>query len=84
MGERPERMDFHATRQGFRQLGQGQDTGGPGKQEAAGFPRLVDQFLDRQEDLGRPLDLVDGRAGRKLAQEGQRIVLGQAQQVQIV
>ena len=55
----PELDCLHPSREYVRQTPQAEDAGGAGEQEPAGTRVGVDRLLDREQQVGHPLDLID-------------------------
>jgi hypothetical protein len=71
LGERPERDQRGAPGQGIVDLRRGEDVRRACQEELARALLAVDALLDRKQQGGRPLDLVDeDRAGLKSPRRG--------------
>ena len=57
--QRPELDCLHPSREYVRQPPQAEHAGGAGEQEPAGTRVGVDRLLDREQQFGHPLDLID-------------------------
>nr|WP_246001886.1 hypothetical protein [Allorhizocola rhizosphaerae] len=68
--EGPELDDLHAARHGVGQLPQRQHTSGTSKQEAAQSGIQVDRQIDRPEQSGRQLNLIDNHQPFLIGESG--------------
>jgi hypothetical protein len=59
LGERPQLERLHLSRQGIGHVPEAEDTCGPGQQEPPRARVRIDDLLDRTQELGDPLNLVD-------------------------
>jgi hypothetical protein len=59
LGQRPQRQNLHPPGQRFGDLGQEQDVRGAGQQIAPGSALPVNLDLQRREELGSALDLIE-------------------------
>src|SRR3972149_1128178 len=84
LGQGPERKDLHPTDEGASHPRDQPDVRRSRQKEAAGPPVPVHRRLERQEQVGDPLDLVDHDQPFLPADEGRRVGLGRSPERGIV
>ena len=77
-------QDAHASGQRIRELGHEQHVGRAGQDEAARRPPPVDRMLERGEEFGDALHLVQDGPFRQLGHEADGVLPGRAAQCLVV
>ena len=76
--------DGHPARQGVAELGQQQEVGGAGEEKSAGAPIPVHGELERAQQLGDALDLVEDHAVGQCGEKAVGVRLGLGERIGIV